>query len=702
MQPYSPLRSSRGTHALLFLLVASGCTCDDGTIVGGSSRLAADVDHLDFGRVFLGSSARRSFLLSAPGEISVDYQSAFDGDAFGFSAGPAVATIPANGAVEITVVFRPEVAGVRTPTLVILSDAKQNSVLEIALTAEGVVPPDCEDGNGCTLDTFNIDTGRCEHEAARLPCDDFDACTTNDTCVDGVCRGESLSCDDGDICTDDLCNRETGCQNVLTAACDDGNPCTADACNASGGCSSENLPDGTPCDDLEQCTLADICLLGHCIGVTVPDGTECDDADPCSLDDQCIAGTCLDPSYVRPGFGDLKFATEIGPTQAGAGQNVILDRDSTAYVGIEDGVAAIDQCGALLWSNTELPGARFSGAVSLPGVLSVPAGRDVLDVDTITGAVIKRVDLSVLFAHVPTSSTASTSVRVLDLAVRASGALVASVILETLGDRTEVLQGLIAEIDRTHTVATQFRDLGPRFSSRLAVDNDEAVIAVVSDGRPDKGLHEEQVIRFGIDGLPDTTWSSSSVFAGHTEVGLGRQSEVLWTAGLLSIGRTGAPTILRTPPENPLLLERGSPVVNGDQIVFVEARASDPDNGLGLVSEAAYRLMSITATTGAETWSVDLSAAAARMSPVVDLQHNVFVTTANGKLWAFSGVGQFLFAYHLPVGPDALEGVALTITPGGVVVAVGRGRVFGVQSIAPLGISSWPRHRRDNFSTGHR
>jgi outer membrane protein assembly factor BamB len=682
--------------------MVSGCTCDGGSIVPGNSSIATDTESLDFGRVFLGANVRKTILLSAPGELPVMYELQFEGDAFGYSAGPAVEIIPVNGAIELLVIFRPIIPGVRNPKMIIFSNATLTNRLEIQLTGEGVVPPDCEDGNGCTVDTFSIESGRCEHEAARVPCDDFNACTTNDTCIEGVCLGESRSCDDLDVCTDDLCSPQIGCENPISAACDDSNPCTADLCDAASGCSNDVLPDGTPCDDLQQCTVADICLLGRCIGVTVPDGTQCDDLDPCSLNDQCVDEVCLDPNYQRPGLGDLKFAADVGVTQAGAGKNVIVDRDSTAFLGIEDGVAAVDQCGVVLWKNEALPGSRFSGAVSLPGIISVPAGEKIVDLDTVTGAVVKEVDTSILFAPIPTSSTATSTVRVLDLALRASGAIVASVVLETLGEDGEERRGLIAEIDRSHTVATLFRELGDRFASRIAVDADEAVIALVSDGRPDKGLHEEQIVRFGIDGLPETTWSSNRVLAGRTDVGLGTQSQVLWTAGLVSIDRMGSPTILRAPPEDPLLLERGAPVVNGDQIVFVEALALEPPMNSGLVSDAAYSLTSVTATTGAVAWSVPLPAPAARMSPVVDLQGNVFVTTADGRLYAFSSAGTFIFAHDLPVGLDALDDVALTITPEGVVVAVGRGRVFGVQSIAPLGISSWPRHRRDNFSTGHR
>lgn len=707
VRPMPP--SSRMTvAALLFTLIAGGCNCEEGPIVKGESSLQADETRLDFGRVFIGASARQTFLLSAPGQARVSYSSAFEGQAYGFMAGPAVGQLLPNGSEEIVVTFRPLVAGPREAKLLFNSDATGDPV-EVLLVAEAIPPPDCEDGNGCTEDTFNLETGQCEHVAARLPCDDFNACTTNDTCIDGVCLGESKSCDDEDVCTDDLCDPQSGCENLLTAACNDGNPCTADACDALGGCTNENLPNGTPCDDLEQCTIADICIAGECIGVPVPDGTMCDDLDPCSVQDQCVEGTCLDPNYQPPGFGDLKFATDVGPLQSGAGQNPIVDRDNTIFVGIEEGVAAVDECGDVLWTTDTLPGARFSGAVSLPGILSVPAGEKLVDISTLTGAVLNELDLSPLFpAETGTTATGTVTVRILDLAVRASGALVASVVQERVDGDAEIRMGIIAEIDRSHAVATPFRDLGGRFASRLAVDRDEAVVAILSDGRPDKGVHEQQVVRFGIDGLPDTTWSSTQITAGHTELALGEDSEVLWTAGLFSITRTGAPTALRMPPADPLLLDRGAPATNGEVIVFVEARELESPTGLGLVSDASYHLVAVrppatgTSTSSMVQWSFELPSPAARMSPVVDLDGNVFVATADGTVYAFDAEGGFLFSHALQIGLRSLEGVALTLTPKGVVVVIGEGRVFGVQSIKPLGNSSWPRHRRDNFSTGHR
>lgn len=700
-----PPPSRMTVAALLFTLTAGGCNCEGGSIVQGGSSLAADASRLDFGRVFIGTTARRTFVLSAPGLARINYSSSFRGDAYGFTAGPAVGQLLPNGSVEMVVTFEPQLAGARQAQLVVDSDAATDPTVEIELVAEAVTPPDCEDGNGCTTDRFNLETGQCEHAAARLPCDDFNACTVNDTCVDGVCLGESASCDDGDICTDDLCDPQTGCENLLIAACNDGNPCTADTCNPLGGCSNEILPDGTPCDDLEQCTTADICLRGQCLGV--PEVDECDDGDPCSLNERCVDGTCLDPNYTPPGFGDLKFATDVGPLQLGAGRNPIVDRNSTVFVGIEDGVAAVDECGDLLWTNDTLAGARFSGAVSLPGILSVPAGAQLVDVDTVTGAVVNELDLAPLFAGTETTTTGTVTVRILDLALRASGALVASVVQERVDGEEMHRSGLIAEVDRSHTVATQFRDLGERFASRLAVDRDEAVVAIVSDGLPDKGLHGQQVIRFGIDGLPDTTWSSTEITAGHTDLALGQESEVLWTAGLLSITKTGSPSALRMPPEDPLLLDRGAPTTYGDTILFVEARARPSPNGPGLVSDASYHLVAAgppapTSTQSVVRWQFELPTPAARMTPVVDLQGNVFVATADGTIYGFDANGDFLFSHTVQTGLADLDGVAPTLTPKGVIVVIGARRVFGIQSIAPLGNSSWPRHRRDNFATGHR
>src|SRR6185503_8956238 len=104
-------------------------------------------------------------------------------------------------------------------------------------------PRNCDDGNACTDDACDDESG-CVHSHNASACDDGNACTTGDVCSDGACAGGSLvSCDDGDACTVDACHPATGCTHAASA-CDDGNPCTADTCDPVLGCGHEVLADG--------------------------------------------------------------------------------------------------------------------------------------------------------------------------------------------------------------------------------------------------------------------------------------------------------------------------------------------------------------------------------------------------------------------------------------------------------------------------
>ena len=83
-------------------------------------------------------------------------------------------------------------------------------------------PAECDDGNPCTTDSCNPQSG-CEFTANDLDCDDGNACTEDDVCSGGWCAGSPLVCDDDNICTQDGCNPESGCVNTSVAGdCDDG------------------------------------------------------------------------------------------------------------------------------------------------------------------------------------------------------------------------------------------------------------------------------------------------------------------------------------------------------------------------------------------------------------------------------------------------------------------------------------------------
>lgn len=684
----------RGVCALWLLALTSACSCDDPTLGEASSKLRTSTPRLDLGRVFVGTTGTGGFALRAVGDASLRYRARYEGDQGpGWQVSPASGFLAANDVVGIEVAFAPLLAGPSRALVVFESLGTAPSTVAVELVAVALDPPDCEDGNGCTRDYFDLATGRCVHEVARLACDDFNACTGNDTCAEGICLGESRSCDDNDVCTDDLCDPRTGCLNVPTVSCDDGNPCTADRCDPNGGCSSSVVDDGTPCDDFEQCTMADICILGECRGVSLPEGTQCDDQDPCSFLDQCVMGECKDPTYEPPGVGDLKFLVEL-PTGAGATYNPLVDRNSSVFFGTPNGVAAIDRCGERTWTATIGP-TLFSGAVSLPGVLSVPVEGRLFELDTETGAEIRRVDLAPLF-QIPGSTTSTQGVRLLDLAVRASGGLVASL----WAPEPAPGRGLIAELDPSHVLATPLQPLGPRHARRLAIDADEAVVALVREGGPNDAQGREQLVRLGLAGLPETTWSSSQRSGLRTDLALGAQGEVIWTSGLYVIDRTGTPRALLPAPLDPRWISTGAPVVYQGRIYLVYRQAT-PESGLWATAGYADHLLAVTASTAEIVYDQELPAPAERASPTVDGFGRVYLLSGRGTLLAFQPNGQLYFELEVPrIGPS--DGVALTLTPDRVVVGVTEETVFGVQSEGNLGSSSWPRHRRDNFGTGHR
>ena len=142
---------------------------------------------------------------------------------------------------------------------------------------------DCDDGNACTVGHCEPGLG-CVHDNIDGFCDDGDLCTLNDICIQGTCLpGRALAnCDDGNPCTVDACEPSAGCTNQLdpATACDDDNECTADSCNEVSGCSHE--PVTGACEEGDLCTQGDFCLNGVC--QTGPDLPDCDDGNPCTED----------------------------------------------------------------------------------------------------------------------------------------------------------------------------------------------------------------------------------------------------------------------------------------------------------------------------------------------------------------------------------------------------------------------------------
>lgn len=174
----------------------------------------------------------------------------------------------------------------------------------------------CDDVNGCTYDECAEASGGCTHVPVSIACDDDDACTSIDFCVDSQCVGqEAVVCaDDGDPCTTESCDQDTGCDSSATP-CEDGNDCTADNCVEGVGCDYPLSEDGDECDDGDACTDKEYCEAGTCTSdhflncdddnpctndscdeslgcVHIFNTLGCDDGYSCTIDDVCAAGIC--------------------------------------------------------------------------------------------------------------------------------------------------------------------------------------------------------------------------------------------------------------------------------------------------------------------------------------------------------------------------------------------------------------------------
>lgn len=679
--------------ALLFSGVWSGCDCESGGVSSERSSITTSEARVELGRVFVGSEARRTIQLLAPGSLAVEFRGALSGDAAGFIVGPVAGVLAPNGSQDIELIFRPRAAGRREATLTFDSDATEQNRAVVTVIAEGVEAPDCEDGNGCTLDSFDPVAARCVHRAEPVACTDFSACTAADTCVEGVCLGQAMSCDDANPCTDDLCDPDTGCIHEPTRSCDDDNPCTIDRCDGAEGCAHESAPDGTACDDFELCTTADICLGGDCVGVSIPDGSPCDDNEPCSKDERCLAGECEDPSYRRPGLGELVYTTTVGVLAADASANPILDRSGTTYVGLADGVTAVDQCGVRLWDRHDLGLPTWRAATSLPGTLFVPVGDRVWSLDMQDGATLGGLRLDASLAPTGTASTATVTTTIIDMALRGSGSLVLSVVQAVTERGRTTEHGALLEVDRSLSVATVYRRLGLSVARRLVIDRDEALVVVLSDGQ------RERLVRFGLEGLPETSWSTSASSTISTELSLSGAGEALWTHGLTRVTTAGrATTVLPPAPVGAV----GAALVGRRSRLFVVRPVDAPEPALA----SSWSLWAIdtssTTVTTTQAWSAPLVGRAEAITPALDAAGVVYVATADGTLVAIDADGQVIFRTASGISlADAAE-VALGITPRGAVVLSGEGRVLAIRGAGPLAGTPWPRHRRDNLSSGHR
>lgn len=276
------------------------------------------------------------------------------------------------------------------------------------------------------------------------------------------------------------------------------------------------------------------------------------------------------------------------------------------------------------------------------------------------------------------------TITVTDVAMRSSRALVAGVTVET----ADGVQSGLVELDPAHATPTLFRRLAGESAARIALDRDGAPI-VITRG-VDGGQPVQRIVRFGLEGLPETTWSSTPVVADHTEVAIGFDGLVFWTNGLISITRNGA--VSRLLARSSPMLDTGSPILFQEH-AFVVEHLNDGTDVLTRVQNG-----------GDVDWRFTLPRGARRVSAAVDGAGRAYIVSSDGVLRVLDEGGAPVIETVLTAvpSPNAFEGSSIAIAPDGFAVIVGEGRVSAVETRTSLANSSWPRHRRDNLSTGQR
>jgi hypothetical protein len=220
-----------------------------------------------------------------------------------------------------------------------------SAALAITFAAGSAAAVSCEDFDDCTANDMCAD-GMCVGTPLNGgSCDDGNDCTVNDTCVAGTCTGtpaaagtscnqgcgscfsqfgftfcmpddeeESRSCDDGIACTDnDRCQFGFCFGDLKECADADGDPCTLDFCNPlTGACVATEVP---PCNDCSSCVpdsggeLPFRCEPAN-------QGATCDDFNECTADGTCVQGDCVDAPPV--GTGAPTRTASATPTQSPA------------------------------------------------------------------------------------------------------------------------------------------------------------------------------------------------------------------------------------------------------------------------------------------------------------------------------------------------------------------------------------------------
>lgn len=325
------LASSVHTLMRLVLLTApllfAACTCGGADVMRARPAIEVSPASLDFGSTAPSFAVRRSVTVrnSGQGPLAIGQVELGGEDAAQFQLeGPRSLTLDVGGTVDLTVVYQPSMVGPHSGRLLLTSDATNTSELVVPLSgvarsADRCVGVTCTTPpSSCFREAGSCTDGVCSYTPKDdgSPCNDSNACTTDDRCSNGACRGTAISCEvaPAAVCVGSGAVRvpqtpgqciNGACQfDFQTRTCANG--CDGGAC------------EGDPCAGVtcpqRSCFEPGLCVGGVCqyqpdIGVTCSDGDSCTDNDSCGATGSCV-GTprscttppppqCLDASTQR-------------------------------------------------------------------------------------------------------------------------------------------------------------------------------------------------------------------------------------------------------------------------------------------------------------------------------------------------------------------------------------------------------------------
>jgi hypothetical protein len=316
------------------LLVVVACRAPV-TLVSGDGELRVTPSSLDFGSVARGDTAKRTLTLQNTSLSPLSVHATTSGP---FDVAPDV-RVEGGASIELEVRFTPVDVGDAPGTLDL---AWNDTHLDVPLHGRGV---DCPPVATCQVVQLQGDTCVAVQASDGAAC--AAACLTDATCQGGACVGRPRSCDDGNSCTLDTCDPNSGCNHV-DLACVQTSACQrpTGTCDPTSGCGLEPVDDGTPCGD-SACAWADICIGGTCQRRPTPNA----DVD-CHYTD-VVAGENFTCALTRSGhvrcWGDMVLwaSFDPAPLQEPAPPTTMPGFSNIVAIAADHDFCAIDASGAI-------------------------------------------------------------------------------------------------------------------------------------------------------------------------------------------------------------------------------------------------------------------------------------------------------------------------------------------------------------------